>query len=96
MFIPPLTAAQRMQLRSALGADVLQIAKRLQQAFAADGRAPASLWKELLETLYRQHTDAMGTPIGQLLSVAVFGRIAKERGVGHPANGLGSALRTRG
>jgi hypothetical protein len=85
-----------MQLRSALGPEVVRAADRLQQAFEADGRAPASLWRELLETLYREHSDLMETPLGSLFSIAVMGRIGLARGAGHPANGLGSPLRRRG
>lgn len=88
-----MSAAQRMQLRSALGPDVVRVADRLQQALA-DGVAPASLWRELLEAL-NQHPDLMESPLGQLFTFMVIGRIQKERGSGHPANGLRSALRAR-
>jgi len=36
MSIPPLTAAQRMQLSAALGPEVVRVADRLQKAFEAD------------------------------------------------------------
>ena len=84
MSIPPLTAAQRMQLTAALGPEVVQAADRLQKAFEADGRAPASLWRELLATLHRANADVMEMPLGQLFTLAVVGRIQKERCTGHP------------
>lgn len=96
MDVPRLTAAQRMQLRSALGPDVLRAAERLQQSFETDGRAPAFLWRELLQVLHRQHADVMESPMGQLISVAVLGRIGRERGAGFPNGSIGSALRPRG
>jgi hypothetical protein len=93
-----ITAGERLQLRSALGPDVLRAAERLAEAFEVDGRPPASLWHDLLHTLYRQHPDLMETPLAQSFSVAVFGRISKARGigVGHPNSGLMSQLRSRG
>jgi hypothetical protein len=95
MHIPPLTAAERMQLRSALGPEVVRVADRLQQAFEADGRADAALWRELLQALHK-HGELMETPLGQLVTYTVLGRIHKERGIGHPSNGLMSTLRPRG
>ena len=83
MKIPPLTAAQRMSLNAALGPDVVRAADRLQKAFEAEGHAPASLWRELLTALH-QHGDLMETPLGQLVTFAISGRISKDRGTGHP------------
>lgn len=83
MKIPPLTAGQRMSLTAALGPEVVRAADRLQKAFDAEGHAPASLWRELLTALH-QHGELMETPLGQLVTFAISGRISKEQGVGHP------------
>ena len=42
-----------------------------------------ALWRELLEALHA-HGDLMETPLGQLVTFAVVGRISNERGAGHP------------
>ncbi len=85
-----------MQLTAALGPEVVRAADCLQKAFESDGRAPASLWRELLATLHRTNPDVMETPVGQLFTFAVVGRINKERGAGYPATLARTSFRARG
>ena len=83
-----MTAAERMTVASALGPDVLAIAERL------EGEERAPLWRELLETLYRQHSDVMATPFGCRVSVAVLKRVFRVPIPAHPRPASGVRSRT--
>ena len=74
-----ITETERLAI-SALGPEVFRVADRLQQALEGDGAvgAPASLWRELLVTLYRTNPDVMETPIGARFTQAVVGRIEND------------------
>jgi hypothetical protein len=82
-----------MQLTAALGPEVVRVADRLQQC---DGRADAALWRDLLQALYSTNADVMETPLGQLFTFAVVGRINGERGAGYPATLSRTSFRARG
>ncbi len=69
-----ITTAQRAQIALALGRDTLRIAERINAALEQDGSAPGYLWRELLENLY-QSPDLMESPLGQLFTYAVLGRM---------------------
>ena len=90
-----ITAAQRAQIQLALGRDTLQIAESIHAALEQHGRAPRHLWRALLDKLY-QSPDLMETPLGQLFTYAVLGRMnngnddASER---RPKPGCGFPIR---
>ena len=47
-----MTAAQREQIRLALGRDTLRIAQEIQFLLNSYGRCDAAKWREFLEALY--------------------------------------------
>ncbi len=78
-----MTAAQREQIRLALGRDTLRIAQELQFCLNTYGRADTSKWREFLEALHQGAGDeAMSSPVGLALQLAILGRIQGEQNDG--------------
>lgn len=69
-----MTAAQRLQIQTALGRDTLRIAEQIHRALEQNGTAPRHLWRALLAELSK-HADLMETAPGQLFTYAVLGRM---------------------
>jgi hypothetical protein len=67
-------ASQRAQIQLALGKDVLRIAEEIHFHLSSYQKAPASLWRELLQALH-QHPDLMESPVGMTFTYAVLGRM---------------------
>ena len=70
------TAAQREQIKLALGRDVLKVAEEVQSCLSTYGKCDAALWRRFLETLWKGAGDeAMGSPVGLAIQMAILGRI---------------------
>lgn len=72
-------ASVRMQVQTALGREALRIADRIHAQLEQYGHADASDWRALLEELYRTAGDALQSPIGMLIQMAILGRIRGDR-----------------
>ena len=91
-----MTAAQRLSIQTALGRDVLQLAEEIQFCLNTYRKCDAALWRRFLEALLKGAGDAMESPIGLTLQLAILGKIQGEqndgaslprRGGGFPSNG---------
>jgi hypothetical protein len=79
----------RAQIELALGKDVLRIAEEIHFHLSSYQKAPASLWRELLQALH-QHPDLMETPLGMVFTFAVLGRMNNANGgASEPSRGGG-------
>lgn len=72
--IRDLTVAERMQIGSALGRPVLRAADALRVQLNEHSKAPASMWRAFLQALLDGAGDAMSSPIGMALQLAIVGR----------------------
>jgi hypothetical protein len=70
-----MTAAQRLQITTALGKDCLAIAEQIVGEMEQSKSAPRWMWHRLLSLLHEHHQDVMETPLGALFTYAVLGRI---------------------
>ncbi len=99
MALIEMTAAQREHIRLALGRNVLRAADALRVQLNEHGKAPASMWRDFLQALHEGAGDAMSSPLGMVMQLAIVGKIqgarndtddASERrrspGAGFPAN----------
>jgi hypothetical protein len=69
------TAAQRLSIQTALGRDVLQLAEEIQFCLNTYRKCDAALWRRFLEALLKGAGDAMESPIGLTLQLAILGKI---------------------
>jgi hypothetical protein len=73
--IRDLTAAERMRIGAALGRPALRAADALRVQLNEHGKAPASMWRAFLRALMDGAGDAMSSPIGMALQLAIVGKI---------------------
>jgi hypothetical protein len=69
-----ITAAQRAQIRLALGKEVMDIAEQIHFELSSYGRCNAAKWRDLIQTLWKQHPDLMETPQGAIFTYSILGR----------------------
>jgi hypothetical protein len=70
------TAAQRMMISTALGPGVMQAVDLIQFHLNTYGKTDGKLWRDLLQALHDGAGDeAMGSPLGLALQMAIHGRI---------------------
>ena len=75
-----MTAAQREQIKLALGRDVLRIAEEIQFCLNTYGKCDAAKWREFLQALFEGAGDeAMSSPAGLVLQLAILGKIRGEQ-----------------
>ena len=70
-----LTAAERMRIGSALGRDVLKVADALQLELSAPSHAPVASCALLRAPTDGAGSDAMSSPLGMAVQLAVLGKI---------------------
>jgi hypothetical protein len=70
-----MTAAQRLTIQTSLGRDVVRIAEEIHFLLNSYGKCDAAKWREFLAALHEGGGDAMNSPIGLTLQLAILGRI---------------------
>jgi hypothetical protein len=69
-------AAQRLQIQTALGRDVLRLASEIEFCLSSYGKCDAGKWREFLQALHEgAGEEVMGSSIGQVLQLAILGKI---------------------
>jgi hypothetical protein len=84
-----ITAAQRMTITRELGPGVMRAADALRVQLSEHGKANAALWRAFLQALMDGAGDAMSSPIGMAIQLAIVGKIQGE------TNGDTSECRSR-
>jgi hypothetical protein len=77
-----ITAAQRIMISTALGPGVMQAVNEIQYNLQSYGRADAKLWRDLLQVLHDGAGDAIESPLGMALQMAIHGKIGDPNGNG--------------
>jgi hypothetical protein len=96
--VRPASAAERMNIGRVLGHDVLKAADAIQAELTTYGKARAASWRTLLQALMDGAGDAMSSPVGMSIQLAILGKIqgakdanddgASERQSGRPGAGF--------
>lgn len=73
--IRDLTAAERMNIARLLGRPVIETADALRVRLNNAGEAPAWMWRAFLQALMEGAGDAMSSPIGIAIQLAIVGKI---------------------
>ncbi len=73
-----MTVAERARVTSALGRDVLRAADALSVQLNHHGQASADQWRAFLQALMDGGGDAMSSPLGFAIQMAILGKIQGE------------------
>ena len=74
-----ITPAQRMTITRELGPGVMRAADALRVQLNGHGKADATLWRAFLQALMDGAGDAMSSPIGVTLQLAIVGKIQRRQ-----------------
>lgn len=77
--IREMTAAERTRIMRLLGRPVIETADALRVQLNNAGHAPAGLWRNFLQSLMDGAGEAMETPVGVALQLAIVGKIQGDR-----------------
>jgi hypothetical protein len=81
-----ITAAQRMTITRELGPGVMRAADALRVQLNEHGKADAALWRAFLQALMDGAGDAMSSPLGMAIQLAIVGKIQGDRNANDDAS----------